>query len=162
SCSFDPDKMPREQSVDWFGDMGPRGSVLSCYTEIEQSCTYDPCFIKKESTCKPRCGNKCQDCGKQCAGKCESCKSKCASTDANCRTECAKDCATCREACVRDRDRCQTGDCAQEQRRCNIKLKADWKQLGCRQLCNVYLSCQERCVKKHGEMATDQCMKPCQ
>lgn len=168
SCAFDPDKLKGEERKQWLGSDFGEGSrsIMSCYTGIEQSCVYDPCFESDQRDCRPRCAKTCHDCSDTCGKTCESCKAACQKGPAGaaCLSACATTCATCHETCVRTRDRCHTGTCTEEYKQCHKKLRADWKRKNCRAVCNQYFACQNPCIKKHDKKgdAYEACTKPCE
>jgi hypothetical protein len=167
SCAFDPDKLSSDERAAWFKP--GHSSAMSCQGELDQSCVYDPCYIKEERSCKPRCVSQCKSCGAACATTCETCKQTCKgqgkspSDEAACRLGCATSCGACHQTCVRSRDRCSTGTCSSEYRACRSKLKAEWQGNGCPEVCRVYLSCQRPCLRKHEKKGDgwEACTKPC-
>lgn len=161
NCAFDPDRLTPEQSAVWFDPN--ETNALSCQVGFDQSCVYDPCFTDTEDRCKPRCAKQCRSCGAACATACETCKRACKPEDKDCRRRCATTCATCRQACVRTLDRCSTGTCTNEYKACRSKLKADWQNNRCVEVCRVYADCQRPCLRKHEKKGDgyEACTKPC-
>lgn len=159
SCAFDPDKIKdADEKARWLGpiEMG-ESSPLSCQAAFDQSCVYDPCWTQQEDKCKPACTKACLSCGAACVAPCEACKQAC--TDGACKTRCAQQCAACHETCVRQNDRCSTGTCTEEYKRCGVDLKKSWKKNNCKQVCRTYTTCAERCGGD--DYPDEKCQKRC-
>lgn len=162
NCAFDPESLPASERKQWLGEHeeGDADSPLSCTASMEQSCIYDPCYDEQSSQCNPRCESTCKSCGKACASQCETCKTPC--QDDACLMACANKCASCHESCVRKRDRCATGTCTEEYKKCRVKLRDAWTANGCTEICDKHTACKTACEAKN-ESAKKQkdCDKAC-
>ncbi|MFZ5890732.1 MAG: hypothetical protein ACOY0T_06740 [Myxococcota bacterium] len=155
-CKYKPPEAAASE-----GDPSP----LSCASGLyEQSCAVDPCYSTDQRECKPRCEKTCDRCGEQCAASCTQCKARC--TDETCKRSCAAACGSCRQECLAAKDRCATGTCAEEYKRCSDELVTRWKQSGCPKGCEGYNQCTAKCegggsLDAAAEKAWEKCRARC-